>query len=654
MGVAEDVPVGRASANEKLEVAQHALRDSQTRLDAIIQSAMDAIVTVDDEQRVLMFNTAAERMFGCPFSGAVGSPVERFIPPCFRPAHSSHIRLFGETGTTRRALNTLGAIWGLRTDGEEFPLEAAISQVEVGGKKLYTVILRDISKRMRAEEALNASLITSEAALKDLADQKFALDQHSIVAVTDIRGTITDVNEKFCAISQYSKEELIGQNHRILNSGYHPREFFQEMYQAIASGKVWHGEIRNRAKSGSIYWVDTTIVPFMGPDQKPRQYVAIRTDITKRKLGEEAREQRLAAVVESSDDAIISKTLDGTITTWNPGAQKLFGYSPSEAIGKPLRMLLPPDRANEESDILERIGRGERLEHFESVRIRKDGSAVDVSMTISPIKDSTGAIIGASKIARDITEHKLTDQRLAAKAEELARSNQELEQFAYVASHDLQEPLRMVASYTQLLAERYQGKLDANADKFIRYANEGALRLQVLIHDLLAFSRLGSSGSTCEKVDCNAVMKEVLHSLGPAMLESGAVVNFAGLPVVWADPSQMTQVFQNLIGNAIKFRKPEPPVISVQAEKVGRNWQFTVRDNGIGIAPEYAENIFVVFQRLHARTEYPGNGIGLAICKKIVERYGGKIWVEAQLGRGSTFKFTLPFVTLNEPGRLQC
>jgi signal transduction histidine kinase len=234
------------------------------------------------------------------------------------------------------------------------------------------------------------------------------------------------------------------------------------------------------------------------------------------------------------------------------------------------------------------------------------------------------------------------EEDLARKVKELARSNAELEQFAYIASHDLQEPLRMVATYTQLLAERYRGRLDENADKFIGYACEGALRMQTLVQDLLAFSRVGRNCDTCAHVDCKAAMAEVLLNLGPAIQESGAVVTHGALPAVWADRSQVTQIFQNLIGNAIKFRGKEAPAISVQAEKAGQRWVFSVSDNGIGIAPEYAENIFVVFQRLHTRTEYPGNGIGLAICKKIIERCGGKTWVEAQAGHGSIFKFTLP------------
>ena len=240
------------------------------------------------------------------------------------------------------------------------------------------------------------------------------------------------------------------------------------------------------------------------------------------------------------------------------------------------------------------------------------------------------------------------EQDLARKAEELARSNADLEQFAYIASHDLQEPLRMVAAYTQLLGERYRGKLDENADKYISYACEGAQRMQTLIQDLLAFSRVGRKQGTRGKVDCNAVMSEVLQSLGPAIQESGAVVTYDSLPTLWGDRSQISQLLQNLIGNAIKFRGENPPAITVQAEPYGPHWLFSVSDNGIGIAPEYAENIFVIFQRLHTRAEYPGNGIGLSICKKIVEHNGGTIWVNSEPGHGSVFKFTLPGETAHE------
>jgi signal transduction histidine kinase len=244
-------------------------------------------------------------------------------------------------------------------------------------------------------------------------------------------------------------------------------------------------------------------------------------------------------------------------------------------------------------------------------------------------------------VRRAMREKGLREERQQAQ-EELARSNQDLEQFAYVASHDLQEPLRMVATYTQLLAERYRGRLDADADKYIHYAVDGALRMQALVQDLLTFSRVGRQGTDLQSTDCNAVVETAVENLRAAVDESGARVTHDLLPTVMADGSQLLQAFQNLIGNALKFRGSDPPAIHVSTSKKGREWVFSVADNGIGIAPEHAEIIFVIFKRLHTRTEYPGSGIGLSICKKIIERQGGRIWVESQPGQGATFKFTLP------------
>jgi PAS domain S-box-containing protein len=370
-------------------------------------------------------------------------------------------------------------------------------------------------------------------------------------------------------------------------------------------------------------------------DQAAAREIAARSEIA-------AARAHLASIVESSDDAIISKALDGSIQTWNPGAARLFGYAAEEVLGRPVTILIPPEQHDEEPRIVERLKRGERIEHYETVRVRKDGGRVPVSLSVSPLRDSTGRVVGAAKILRDITERKRAEQELAERAEHLARSNAELEQFAYVASHDLQEPLRMVASYTQLLARRYKDKLDADAQEFMHYAVDGASRMQALINDLLAYSRVGTKGGNFEPTSSEAALERALANLRLAIQESGAAVTHDALPTIVADPVQLTQLFQNLVGNAIKFRGAEPPRVHVSAERRGTEWVFAVRDNGIGIEPAYRERIFIIFQRLHGRVEYPGTGIGLAICKKIAERHGGRIWVESAPGRGSAFHFTVP------------
>jgi light-regulated signal transduction histidine kinase (bacteriophytochrome) len=245
--------------------------------------------------------------------------------------------------------------------------------------------------------------------------------------------------------------------------------------------------------------------------------------------------------------------------------------------------------------------------------------------------------------AQNITQHKRARQELARRVSELAHSNAELEQFAYVASHDLQEPLRKIASYTELLARRYQGKLDPGADKFIGYIVDGANRMQQLINDLLSYSRVGrTTDLTMENVDLGRIMEGIYNDLARTIRDSQAEITCDELPVVQGHPRHIAQLVQNMITNAIKFRGDAPPRVHISAERRADAWVIAVRDNGIGIAPEHAERIFVVFQRLHTRTEYPGTGIGLAICKKIVERHGGQIWVDAQPGQGSTFFFTLP------------
>jgi light-regulated signal transduction histidine kinase (bacteriophytochrome) len=289
------------------------------------------------------------------------------------------------------------------------------------------------------------------------------------------------------------------------------------------------------------------------------------------------------------------------------------------------------------------LEQGNRLEQLLEERKRAGDELLQHKLHLEELVAArTAELLSANEqLGRDLRARQLAEQELASKARELARSNADLESFAYVASHDLQEPLRMVASFTQLLARRYKGKLDADADEFIGFAVDGANRMQQLIQDLLSYSRLTTRGKALELTESQTACNNALANLRKSIEDSGAKVVVGTLPAVLADAVQLSQLFQNLIGNAIKYcqRRPE---IQVEARADGKDWAFSIRDNGIGIDPRYCERIFQMFQRLHTRNEYSGTGIGLTICRKIAERHGGRIWVESQPGRGSTFWFTIP------------
>lgn len=350
----------------------------------------------------------------------------------------------------------------------------------------------------------------------------------------------------------------------------------------------------------------------------------------------------LAAIVQSSHDAIISKDTDGTILSWNPAAEELYGYTAEEAIGRHIGFIFPPElRTSELEDIMAHLRTFAGTRRVETERLTKTGQRIEVEVRISPIRNSRGELLGASAIAHDIGERKRIEREFARWRDELAKSNAELERFAYVASHDLQEPLRMVASYVQLLAQRYRGRLDSDADEFIGYAVEGANRMKTMIADLLKYSRAGQ-GDAFETIDSGSALDHALANLQFAIEESGASITRGELPIVRGIEPQVAELFQNLIGNALKFRGAEPPRIHISAARAGDGWEFSVADNGIGIAPEYKEKVFEIFRRLHGREKYPGTGIGLTVCRKIVAHHGGQISVQSEEGKGATFRFTLP------------
>jgi PAS domain S-box-containing protein len=563
-----------ARKTRELISAQQSLEAQTQSLQSVLESMTEGLTTVDAEGKFVIWNAAAVKLLGL---GATALPAH---------AWAAHYGFFmNDTVTPFPAdqMPVLRALRGEVTRTEMFVRNERISEgiyIEVYGGPMFNkagaicggvAAFRDITQLKEDErqirnlnDNLERRVAERTAQLKtvtaEVSDRQFALDQHSIVAITDLRGTITYVNDKFCSISKYSREELIGENHRILNSGHHPKEFFREMYGTIARGKVWRAEIRNRAKDGSIYWVDTTIVPTLGLEGKPRQYVAIRADVTERKQAEE-------------------------------NLVKLHG-------------------------------------EMEARNLKLEEKTMELQRT------------------RDELEYRVIKRTedLAKANRTLENSNIELQQFAYVASHDLQSPLRSISGFVQLLKMDYEEKLDDQARDYIRRTVESIAQMQTLIRDLLSYSRVESRSRPFLPVPLMDVFHGAVSLLESSIRDAGGQVTCDELPVVSGDSSQLAQLVQNLIGNGLKYHGTEPPHVHVSAGPgIKKNeWIVSVRDNGMGIEPKYFGRIFEIFKRLHDQKEYPGTGIGLAVCRRVVERHGGVIWVESEPGHGSNFRFSIP------------
>lgn len=406
----------------------------------------------------------------------------------------------------------------------------------------------------------------------------------------------------------------------------------KELRSAVFGDAPFDSLFRIMRPSGEIRWISAKASIYPSEATGP-VVVGASMDVTERVLADESR-LALAAIVESSDDAIIGKSLEGVITSWNAGAQRLFGYSAEEIIGQPATILAWYGHEVEMPEILDRIRRGERIQNFDTFRRHKDGHRIAVSLTISPVRDSAGIIIGASKIARDITARKQME-------EELVRSNEELQQFAYAASHDLQEPLRSIVVYSELLTRNLEETLTAENRRNLEFIAEGARRMSDLVSGLLAYSRLTAQQARRMTFGAADALAAATGNLRTYIDEKQAVITYGELPVITADRSRIIAVFQNLISNAIKYHGDHVPQVHVSAEPEKGGYRFCVADNGIGIDPRHRERVFNIFARLQPKV-YGGTGVGLAICKRVIEAHGGRIWVEANGPRGTKFVFTLP------------
>ena len=464
-------------------------------------------------------------------------------------------------------------------------------------------------------------------------------------------GRITDVNAATAAVTGCARAALIGTDF----SDYFtdPEKARAGYQQAFREGFVRDYALELRHRDGHVTSVLYNASVYRDESGKVIGVFAAARDVTERKRVEEAlrqSEQRFSSMLEAVRDyAIIFLEPDGRVASWNKGAERIKGYRAEEIVGQHFsKFYTADDIANGKPSHELQVAITEGRFEDEDWRVRRGGSRFWANVVITALRDANGNVNGFVKITRDLTTRKQAEDQIRRYAEDLKRSNQELEHFAYVASHDLQEPLRTLSSFSQLLARRYKGKLDTDADEFISFIVEGATRMQTLINDLLAFSRVGTRGNPFASVACEEVLQAAKENLDVTIAESRAVITHDPLPTLAADQTQLTQLFQNLFANAIKFRRPEKaPRIHVSAARQDGAWRFSVRDNGIGIDPQFFERIFVIFQRLHGREEYPGTGIGLAICKKIAERHGGRMWVESEPGTGSTFYFTIPSERIN-------
>jgi PAS domain S-box-containing protein len=447
----------------------------------------------------------------------------------------------------------------------------------------------------------------------------------------------------------YRRDELVGQKVKnIIPEGFAERliaDGTRSAAEALAQQIGTGIELSGRRKDGSEFPIEIMLSPLESAEGT--LITAAIRDISVRKTAERhlaQMEGRYRGLLEAAPDAMVVVNPAGEIVLLNVQAEKQFGYRRDELVGQRVKNIIPEGFAERliadalrsaEDALAQQIGTGIEL----SGR-RKDGSEFPIEIMLSPLASVEGTLVTAA--VRDITTRKKAEASLLEKVEELNRSNEELGQFAYIASHDLQEPLRMVASYTQLLSRRYKGKLDSDADEFIAFAVDGASRMQRLIQDLLAYSRVGTKGKELLDTSGEEALQHALVNLRGAIEASGAQVTHDALPDVLADEMQLIQLFQNLVGNAIKYQRAETPRVHISAvRKDGKEWIFSVQDNGLGIDSQYFEKIFGMFQRLHKREEFAGTGIGLAICKKIAERHGGTITVESQVGQGSTFRFAL-------------
>lgn len=492
-----------------------------------------------------------------------------------------------------------------------------------------------MNSRRRAEEAIRAAYTELNQIFNTAADGMRVIDREF---------NVLRVNGTFAALSGMKDGEAVGKKCFETFSGPLCHTPNCPLTRIFTGEDRIECDVEKVRADGTVVPCILTATPFREPNGRLIGVVEDFRDITPRIQARAAAKRAYAELNQIFDTAADGMRVidrDFNVLRVNETFAILSGRSKTEAAGKKCYEIFPGPLCRSSNCPLTRILNGEDRVECDTDKQRLDGTTVPCIVTATPFLDQIGRVIGIVEGFKDITERKRAEEILKSKTEELARSNAELEQFAYIASHDLQEPLRVMTSYVQLLEKRYKDRLDLKAQDFINRAVNAADRMKTLINDLLSYSRLTTRAKPFEPTDCDEIVRRAIENLEISIRDNSARIILGRFPTVPADGSQLVQLFQNLISNALKFRTETPPEIHINAESRDGQWLFSVSDNGIGINMEYAQRIFEVFQRLHSRSKYPGTGIGLAICRKVVERHGGRIWVKSELGKGSTFYFTV-------------
>jgi len=669
--------------------AEQALKLASTYNRSLIEASVDPLVTIGPDGKITDVNNSTEIVTGRPREELIGTDFsDYFTEP--EKAREGYTRVFQEGMVLDYPLEIM------HKNGHITPVlyNASVYKDESGKVIGVFAAARDINELKKAEEELRLSYIYNRSLIEASIDPLVTIGPD---------GKITDVNKSTEKVTGFNRDELIGTD---FSDYFTEPEKAREGYQLVfQEGTVQDYPLEIKHKSGIVTPVLYNASIYRNEDGEVIGVFAAARDITERKLAEAEKqklleqEQQLAeelkasneelqatteelqvtneelekqrdelitlnkalkenerllklsniynrSLIEASIDPLVTIGPNGKITDVNDSTEDVTGYSRDHLIGTDFSdYFTEPDKARKGYQLV--FEKGKVIDYPLEIHHR-NGDITPVLYNASVYSDENGKVIGVFAAARDITELKKAEELLKLKINELARSNAELEQFAYVSSHDLQEPLRMIASYLQLLERKYEGKLDKKADKYIHFAVDGATRMQNLIDDLLTFSRVTTQANEFELTDIEVILNRVLTNLSVSIKENSATITHGTLPEIMVDGTQMTQVLQNLINNALKFRSKDNPKIHISASQEDKYWLFSVKDNGIGIDPKYSERIFEVFKRLHKKRDYPGTGIGLSICKKIVERHGGRIWVDSKLGEGSTFYFNIPVSNFDE------